>query len=164
MVILVVALIVLGPKRLPQAGRQVGRALAEFRRVTSDVKSDLQEALAVDELRDAFGVAGIRDELGLDGLRDSFDLRKVFTEPPKPVSPGGPVDRRSTLDHRGSGTYADPESVPPPDGLLFDVTDQTSAAPMELATVPPPPPPDLPDALQGLYATACPVEHPLVGL
>jgi Tat protein translocase TatB subunit len=48
LVILVVALIVLGPKRLPEAGRQVGKAIAEIRRWTTDVKSDLKSAIDVE--------------------------------------------------------------------------------------------------------------------
>ena len=45
LVILVVALIVLGPKRLPEAGRQVGKALAEVRRWSTDVKSEIRAAV-----------------------------------------------------------------------------------------------------------------------
>lgn len=45
LVVLLVALIVLGPQKLPEFARQAGRALAEFRRVTSGFQ---------DELRDAF--------------------------------------------------------------------------------------------------------------
>lgn len=48
LVILVVALIVLGPKRLPEAGRQVGKALAEVRRWSSDVKSEIRTAVEVE--------------------------------------------------------------------------------------------------------------------
>src|SRR3712207_2406772 len=44
LVILVVALIVLGPKRLPEAGRQVGKAISEVRRWTQDVKSEMPQA------------------------------------------------------------------------------------------------------------------------
>ena len=42
LVILVVALIVLGPNKLPQAGRQLGKALAEVRRWTTDMKSEIK--------------------------------------------------------------------------------------------------------------------------
>ena len=41
-VILVVALVVLGPKRLPEAARAVGRAVAEFRRQSADVMDELR--------------------------------------------------------------------------------------------------------------------------
>jgi Tat protein translocase TatB subunit len=48
LVILVVALIVLGPKRLPEAGRQVGKALSEVRRWSADVKREVRDAVEVD--------------------------------------------------------------------------------------------------------------------
>jgi Tat protein translocase TatB subunit len=44
MVILVVALVVLGPKRLPEIARALGKGLAEFRRATSDINDELQKA------------------------------------------------------------------------------------------------------------------------
>ena len=44
--IFVVALLVFGPKRLPELGRAVGRALNEFRRATSDLKSTLEREMA----------------------------------------------------------------------------------------------------------------------
>ena len=44
-VILVVALIVLGPNRLPEAGRQVGRALAEVRRWSQGFQSEVRNVL-----------------------------------------------------------------------------------------------------------------------
>jgi sec-independent protein translocase protein TatA len=49
LVILVVALIVLGPTRLPQAARQVGKAIAEVRRWSSTVEGELRSALDVDD-------------------------------------------------------------------------------------------------------------------
>jgi sec-independent protein translocase protein TatA len=45
LVILVVALIVIGPARLPEAGRQVGRAMTEFRRWSTGVQNELKTAL-----------------------------------------------------------------------------------------------------------------------
>lgn len=44
LVILVVALIVLGPKHLPEAARGLGRALAELRRTTSGIGEELGNA------------------------------------------------------------------------------------------------------------------------
>jgi Tat protein translocase TatB subunit len=44
MVIMVVALVVLGPKRLPEIARALGKGLAEFRRATSDINEELQKA------------------------------------------------------------------------------------------------------------------------
>lgn len=48
--ILVVALMVLGPKRLPDAARQVGKAMSEFRRVSSDLQNEVKGAFAEPEI------------------------------------------------------------------------------------------------------------------
>ncbi|MFM8412290.1 MAG: Sec-independent protein translocase protein TatB [Alphaproteobacteria bacterium] len=48
-VILVVALIVLGPRRLPEVARALGKGLAEFRKVTGDVNKELDAARAMIE-------------------------------------------------------------------------------------------------------------------
>jgi sec-independent protein translocase protein TatB len=41
-VILVIALVVLGPTRLPEVARTIGRAMAEFRRQTTDLMDEFQ--------------------------------------------------------------------------------------------------------------------------
>jgi Tat protein translocase TatB subunit len=55
LVILVVALIVLGPKRLPEVAKALGKGLAEFRRATSDLTDELRGAQTMieREARDA---------------------------------------------------------------------------------------------------------------
>jgi sec-independent protein translocase protein TatB len=45
LVILVVALIVLGPTKLPEAAKQLGKAMTEFRRMSTGFKSELRDAL-----------------------------------------------------------------------------------------------------------------------
>ncbi|MDP9419597.1 MAG: Sec-independent protein translocase protein TatB [Actinomycetota bacterium] len=45
MVILVIALLVLGPNKLPDAARQVGRALGELRRLSSGFQAEMRDAL-----------------------------------------------------------------------------------------------------------------------
>jgi TatA/E family protein of Tat protein translocase len=44
MVILVVALLVFGPKKLPELARSLGRGLAEFRRASSDLRQSFVDA------------------------------------------------------------------------------------------------------------------------
>ena len=41
-VILIVALIVIGPAKLPEMARSLGKALGEFRRVSTDVKRTIE--------------------------------------------------------------------------------------------------------------------------
>jgi Tat protein translocase TatB subunit len=45
MVVLVVALLVLGPKRLPEIARALGRGMAEFRRASNDLRATLTASL-----------------------------------------------------------------------------------------------------------------------
>jgi len=45
LVILVVALVVLGPKRLPEAGRQIGRFVAEVRHWSSAVQAEIRDVI-----------------------------------------------------------------------------------------------------------------------
>ncbi|MGV2865400.1 Sec-independent protein translocase protein TatB [Achromobacter sp. AGC39] len=51
MVIGVVALIVIGPERLPKVARTVGHLLGRAQRYVNDVKSDIQREIEIDELR-----------------------------------------------------------------------------------------------------------------
>lgn len=43
-VILIVALLVLGPKRLPDVAKTLGKGLAEFRKATADITEELRDA------------------------------------------------------------------------------------------------------------------------
>ena len=45
LVIMVVALVVLGPKRLPEAGRQIGRFVAEVRHWSAAVQAEIRDVI-----------------------------------------------------------------------------------------------------------------------
>jgi sec-independent protein translocase protein TatA len=45
MVILVIALLVVGPSRLPEVGRSIGRGIREFRKAQEEVQKTIQSAL-----------------------------------------------------------------------------------------------------------------------
>lgn len=51
MLIGLVALIVIGPERLPKVARTVGHLLGRLQRYVSDVKSDIQREIQLDELK-----------------------------------------------------------------------------------------------------------------
>lgn len=51
MVIAVVALIVIGPERLPKVARTVGLLFGRMQRYVNDVKSDISREMALDDLR-----------------------------------------------------------------------------------------------------------------
>ena len=48
LVILLVALIVLGPQRLPEAARQVGRVMGDIRRISGGFQQELKDAFDAD--------------------------------------------------------------------------------------------------------------------
>ncbi|MEE8377235.1 MAG: twin-arginine translocase TatA/TatE family subunit, partial [Candidatus Aminicenantaceae bacterium] len=41
--IFAIALLIFGPKKLPEVGRSIGKALREFRRTTDEIKEKLEE-------------------------------------------------------------------------------------------------------------------------
>jgi sec-independent protein translocase protein TatA len=49
LVVLVVALVVFGPNKLPQLGRQVGRGYREFRKFQQGIRDDIEGAFREDD-------------------------------------------------------------------------------------------------------------------
>jgi TatA/E family protein of Tat protein translocase len=45
MMIVVLALLLFGPKKLPEIGKQVGKALGEFRRASNDLKRTIEDEM-----------------------------------------------------------------------------------------------------------------------
>ena len=45
LIMMVLALVLLGPRRLPQVGRQIGKLMYEFRKASNDFKYQLEEEL-----------------------------------------------------------------------------------------------------------------------
>jgi len=50
--IFVVALLLFGPRKMPQIGRSIGRAMGEFRRASSEFKRTIEDEVAADEIRE----------------------------------------------------------------------------------------------------------------
>jgi TatA/E family protein of Tat protein translocase len=48
-IIFVIALIIFGPRKLPELGRTLGKSLSEFRRASNDLKNTLEEEIRLDE-------------------------------------------------------------------------------------------------------------------
>ncbi|MGQ9495576.1 MAG: Sec-independent protein translocase protein TatB [Thermoanaerobaculaceae bacterium] len=49
--IFIIALLLFGPKQLPNLGRTLGKALAEFKRASNDLQRTLEEEVRAEELR-----------------------------------------------------------------------------------------------------------------
>jgi sec-independent protein translocase protein TatA len=50
-VIFVIALVVFGPRKLPELGRSLGRGIAEFKKATSELQNTLEQEITADEQR-----------------------------------------------------------------------------------------------------------------
>jgi TatA/E family protein of Tat protein translocase len=53
MIIFVVALIIFGPRKLPELGRSLGKSLSEFKRASNELRSTLEDEIRLDEQREA---------------------------------------------------------------------------------------------------------------
>ncbi len=73
--ILVLALLVFGPRRLPEVGRTLGRALGEFRRATGDLKRSFDREIGASE--DAEALTSIRED-----VRSALDVGTGAPRPP----------------------------------------------------------------------------------
>ena len=50
-VIFVIALIIFGPRKLPELGRSLGRGINEFKRASNELKTTFEEEVRVEEQR-----------------------------------------------------------------------------------------------------------------
>ena len=52
-VIFVIALIIFGPRKLPEIGKSLGKSLAEFKKASNELRNTLEEEIRIEEQRDA---------------------------------------------------------------------------------------------------------------
>jgi TatA/E family protein of Tat protein translocase len=50
-IIFVIALIVFGPRRLPELGKSLGKSIAEFKRASNELRNTLEDEIRIDEQR-----------------------------------------------------------------------------------------------------------------
>ncbi len=91
--ILVVALIVFGPQRLPEIARQVGAAMRELRRMQDTVRGELEQVLRPDFSPSADAGA----EQGYASIEESDHA----------ASPAGPWSTETTPDNAGENPTDD---------------------------------------------------------
>ncbi|MDX1633317.1 MAG: Sec-independent protein translocase protein TatB [Marinobacter sp.] len=137
----VIALLVLGPERLPTAARTAGRWIGKTRRLVSQFSSELDRQLKAEELREQLRKAG---DVGLDdvekNVRSALDEAKKYqhmvlpddqTRPPRPA----PATRRlNRPDAETAGTKKEPDTNPEPgpyQGSGADTAPRTQAQPRD---------------------------------
>ena len=52
-IIFVIALVIFGPRKLPELGRSLGRSLSEFKKASNELRSTLEEEIRIEEQKEA---------------------------------------------------------------------------------------------------------------
>jgi sec-independent protein translocase protein TatA len=87
-IIFVIALIIFGPRKLPELGRSLGKSLAEFKKASNELKSTLEEEIRLEEQRST-----------LEEKKAATQSAQSVTAPP--ANPTPLVDERVPVrDHR----------------------------------------------------------------
>ncbi|MGO3889927.1 MAG: Sec-independent protein translocase protein TatB [Paenalcaligenes sp.] len=126
LLIAVVALIVLGPERLPKVARTVGHLMGRAQRYMNDVKTDIQREMDLEEInklknqmKDAAdsvrnsvndGVNSIKDPLA-EAQQALSDLPKSLDTPTEPIA--AEPEKKAALPE--TTTAAEPATVSTPD-------------------------------------------------
>jgi len=83
--IFIVALLVFGPKKLPEIGKSVGKALREFKKASEEIKGRIEEEIQASEIKDIgkdikAEVQGLHDEIKKQVPASPFeDLKKEIS-------------------------------------------------------------------------------------
>jgi sec-independent protein translocase protein TatA len=51
-IIFVIALIIFGPRKLPELGRSLGKSLAEFKKASNELRNTLEEEIRIEEQKE----------------------------------------------------------------------------------------------------------------
>ena len=111
--ILVVALLVFGPRRLPEIGRTIGKALGEFRRATTDLKRSIDTEVTLEEVRQAPPARPVAPAAESPAEPAAEPAAKAHA--PKSVEPGKPA--------AGAAPPVEPARPVPPEPGDADASD-----------------------------------------
>jgi Tat protein translocase TatB subunit len=92
-VILAIALIVVGPKKLPELAKALGRGIAEFRRATTDLKESLEANSAISEVKETLTEA----KATLADVQLPADGAAVEASGATPTNPNPPQQSQPTI-------------------------------------------------------------------
>lgn len=125
-VILVLALLVLGPKRIPEAASTLGKAIRGFRRATKELKDQID---IDDEVRKPF--EDLRSALRDEPLRPVYP--PLITSPPEETFPRVPIDEAPVVAAAGgdAGQASAPSTEPAPGAMAAAASAPAPAAASE---------------------------------
>lgn len=113
-VIGLVALLVLGPKRLPEVARTAGRWMAQFRRFADNVRQDFHSEINAAEFNE---LRKLKDDLNQarEELQDSLaaDRSRGTGATAEPAEPGATLSPSPTAKPADTRTTPTPDAAPP---------------------------------------------------
>ena len=116
--IFLLALLIFGPKRLPELGRTVGKGMAEFRKASNDLRRTINAEMIQQELRDSDPRRMVRDSIrdAKEGLERSLrdEPESADTSPDESstaVDPAGEAASPSGSVARGGGAVIESATV-----------------------------------------------------
>src|ERR1700740_2707784 len=86
--IFIVALLVFGPKRLPEIGKTLGKALGEFKKASDELKNTIEREVRADELKQLTTMPSITP---IEHVSRSEPAAQTVTVESKPA-PDAPAD------------------------------------------------------------------------
>jgi TatA/E family protein of Tat protein translocase len=93
-IILVLALIIFGPRKLPDLGRSLGKSIGEFRRASNELKSTLEEEIRLEEVKEQRAKMDAEQTSAVEAGNPSAAGSEI--QPPTEISPDEPTVSRST--------------------------------------------------------------------
>ena len=95
--ILVIALIIFGPRKLPDLGRSLGKSIGEFRRASNELKSTLEDEIRAEEVKEQRAKMEAEQSSAIDAGDPSADPSAIAHEihPPTDVAPEEPTVSRT---------------------------------------------------------------------
>ena len=89
LLILAIALIVIGPKKLPDLAKSMGRAMREFKKATSELKESMEIDTELGDVKKAFNDMGqdLKDAADITGSYKPSSSEKAASEKPEPEKP-----------------------------------------------------------------------------
>jgi TatA/E family protein of Tat protein translocase len=87
LMIFIVALIVFGPKRLPEIGKTLGKAMSEFKKATDDFKNTIEREVQVEELKQLASttILPVQESISRSAPVEPAET-PVTAEPPKQIA------------------------------------------------------------------------------
>jgi sec-independent protein translocase protein TatA len=89
--IFIIALLVFGPRKLPEIGKSVGKAIREFKKASDEIKGRIEEEIQASEIKDVQkdlrdGMNSLRD--GIQGIADASGVTDLKNEIKGIAGPG----------------------------------------------------------------------------